>query len=461
MPQKPVDLKRALSPRLNQTNETKNSGTLMKKINIPLILRIILATVFFTAICLAFSGFDQFSAVAKIQFFPAVDRKAWGIVIFLLILTVLCGRFYCSVICPFGILQDIISFLSRCKAKADANRPKLRYAIAGVTFAAFAAGSALPIGSIDPYSNFGRIAAFIGNPSYVIGGITLLIIIALAVWKKRIFCTSICPIGTLLGLCAKISPFKLHLSDKCVKCHKCVSVCACGCVNPDNGSLDNERCVRCLKCVSVCPVKAIGWEKKAALPSAKTDLSRRGFLTGSLTTAAAIGTGIVFARQTIARAPFSEETRPICPPGATTAEEFIAKCTNCQLCITKCTGKVLRPKSKQYQTVHLEYGENYCLYDCHKCSSVCPTGALTPLSLSQKQRRRIGLAQFSADKCVGCGLCADTCPKSAVSVIEVDGEDKAVLTPELCIGCGACVNACPLPEKAVRVAAVLIQSQVE
>ncbi|MBR4126852.1 MAG: 4Fe-4S binding protein [Alphaproteobacteria bacterium] len=156
---------------------------------------------------------------------------------------------------------------------------------------------------------------------------------------------------------------------------------------------------------------------------------------------------------------FPDEKRPILPPGATTAQEFFSKCTNCQLCVSTCKGNVLRPKTRLFKTVHLEYGENYCLYDCHNCSSVCPTGALTALSLKEKQNRRIGLAEFSRKKCVGCGLCADVCPKGAVIVTDVGGEDKAVLNAEKCIGCGTCVSACPLPEKAVRILPVAIQTQ--
>lgn len=193
----------------------------------------------------------------------------------------------------------------------------------------------------------------------------------------------------------------MRLSDKCVKCGKCVSVCPSGCISPEQKALDNERCVRCLKCTAVCPVKAVSF-KNGKPPRQNGHVPPR-FLTGTFTTAAAVGAGVVFAGHINARAGQSDAQRPICPPGAATPEEFAAKCTNCQLCVSACKGKVLRPKSPNYETVHLEYGDNYCLYECNACSNVCPTGAILPLSLPEKQRRRIAMAQFSGTNASGAG----------------------------------------------------------
>ena len=428
-----------------------------KKLPLPYLLRLAAAGIIFAAVCLTFAGFQEFAPSVKGQLLAAFDRKAFIVTGVILLLTVLFGRFYCSVICPFGILQDIIAFAARRKSKPDANRAKLRYAIAGFVLAAAGVGSITAAAWLDPYSNFGRIAAFFKNPHYVAGSIIFALIVLLSVWKKRVFCTSVCPVGTILGLCAKISPFKMRLSDKCVKCGKCVSVCPSGCINPAEKTLDNERCVRCLKCTAFCPVQAVGFKKKEALPQ-KTDLSRRGFLTGTFTTAAAVGAGVVFANHINAEETDSQPLRPICPPGAATPQEFAAKCTNCQLCVSVCKGKVLRPKSKEYSTVHLEYGKDYCLYDCHACCDVCPTGALASLTLAEKQKRRIAMAQFFKDKCAGCGSCVRKCPRGAVEIKEIDGKRKAVLSAQYCIGCGACVAACPLPEKAVRAVPIVIQS---
>lgn len=427
-----------------------------KPLPLPYLLRLIAAAVMFATVCLTFAGFQDFSFSVKSQLTAVFDRKAFAVAGVIFFVTLLFGRFYCSVVCPFGILQDLTAFIARRKSKPDADRKKLRYAVAGFVWAAFCAGGVTAAAWLDPYSCFGRIAAFFKNPHYLAGGATFALIVFSAVWKKRVFCTSVCPVGTILGLCAKIAPFKMRLSEKCVKCGRCAAACPSGCIVPEQKSLDNERCVRCLKCAAVCPVKAVGFTKreKRDADTVKTDLSRRGFLTGTLTTAAAVGAGVAFARTKIEPADFQ---RPACPPGAANPEEFAAKCTNCQLCVSACKGKVLRPKSKKYETVHLEYGDNYCLYECNACSGLCPTGALSPLTLAEKQRRRIAMARFFKDKCVGCGLCAGKCPQGAIEIKETDGRRKAVLSAQYCIGCGACVSACPLPDKAVTVVAIVAQ----
>ena len=47
--------------------------------------------------------------VAKIQLLPAILALNYGVLVFLIILTALFGRIYCSVVCPLGIMQDFFS----------------------------------------------------------------------------------------------------------------------------------------------------------------------------------------------------------------------------------------------------------------------------------------------------------------------------------------------------------------
>ena len=245
----------------------------------------------------------------------------------------------------------------------------------------------------------------------------------------------------------------MGFSEKCVKCQKCASVCPTGCLSVKDSVLDNERCIRCLNCTAVCPVGAIGFSWHRPFEN-KTDFSKRAFLTQTLATAASAATGAALA----AHLPLRSEKRCICPPGASTTDNFFTKCINCRLCLAVCPAHVIRPNG-MFGGVRLVYGETYCFYDCNKCTTVCPTGALTPLILEEKQKCRIGMAQFFKEKCVGCGKCVVACPQGAVELQTLDDKPKAVLKPLYCIGCGACVAACPLPDKAVRVVPVMKQNK--
>lgn len=64
--------------------------------------------------------------MAKIQFLPAVLALNVGVILILVILTLVLGRVYCSVICPLGVMQDVISWLSGQRKKKNSAFPILR-----------------------------------------------------------------------------------------------------------------------------------------------------------------------------------------------------------------------------------------------------------------------------------------------------------------------------------------------
>ena len=84
--------------------------------------RITLAIVFYTIITLLFLDFTGtihtwFGWMAKIQFLPAVLALNVGIIIGLILLTLILGRVYCSVICPLGVMQDIFAWFGKKSKK--------------------------------------------------------------------------------------------------------------------------------------------------------------------------------------------------------------------------------------------------------------------------------------------------------------------------------------------------------
>lgn len=73
-------------------------------------IRLTFAMICFVLITLLFLDFTGtlhgwFGWLAKIQFLPAVLALNVGVILFLVILTLVCGRIYCSVICPLGVFQ--------------------------------------------------------------------------------------------------------------------------------------------------------------------------------------------------------------------------------------------------------------------------------------------------------------------------------------------------------------------
>ena len=87
-------------------------------------LRIVLASLFVVAITVLFLDFTGVTHaylgwMAHVQLLPAILALNVAVVALLLVLTLLFGRLYCSVICPLGVMQDLFARLGR---KAKRNR---------------------------------------------------------------------------------------------------------------------------------------------------------------------------------------------------------------------------------------------------------------------------------------------------------------------------------------------------
>lgn len=471
-------------------------------------IRIILACIFWVAITLLFLDFtgslhSYFGWMAKIQLLPAFLSLNFIIVAVLLILTIVFGRIYCSVICPLGIMQDIFSWFGK---KARKNRYSystekkwLRRCVLVVFIVLMLVPGLNVIATlIAPYSAYGRIATNVFAPIYqfanngltyfaerfdsyvfynvdvVIKSISSLIIaivtfvvIGFLSWKNgRTWCNTICPVGTLLGFFSRYSFFKIKISDDaCVHCGLCAKKCKASCINSEDRTVDYSRCVACFDCLESCNKQAIqysfGKKSSKVTDEGAVDDSRRKFIAVSGLTLAGLavqaqekkvdgGLAVIQDKEIVQRTKF-----PV-PAGAQSIRHFNDHCTACQLCISACPNQVLRPSTELQSLLKptMSFEKGYCRPECVKCSEVCPAGAIKPVTTAEKSSIKIGTAVFVQKNCivetdaVSCGLCERHCPVGAIVMVPKDAANSESLkipaiNTERCIGCGACENLCP------------------
>jgi len=259
--------------------------------------------------------------MARLQFLPAILSANILVIAAILILTLVIGRIYCSVICPLGIFQDGISHISGLRKKKKLRfqyksaHNIARYLILLFFIAAVVVGLGSVFSLLAPYSAYGRIVqnlfspiylsinnflAYISErsdsytfyskdvwikslPTFIIALLTFIIITFLS-WKNgRAYCNTICPVGTFLSFFAGKAWFKIHIDqDKCVNCGVCSKKCKASCIDIKNHKIDYTRCVVCADCIDNCAKKAISFSHiRKSKSSATTDTSRRAFLIGS------------------------------------------------------------------------------------------------------------------------------------------------------------------------------------
>ncbi len=489
-------------------------------------VRVLLALLFFIPITLYFCDFagifpNSFHWLLQIQVIPAILAGSVGLLIALALLTVLWGRVYCSTICPLGIMQDFISRISgrgkkknkkKCWFRYAKPQHYLRYGLLGICVILFVMGIVTPLSFLDPYSNFGRVAANLFRPlvigfnnlihlvavkagnfdfyhvsiytvtkgSLISGLIVFFIVGTMALLRGRLFCNTLCPVGSLLGLISRFSMFRIVMDQtRCNQCTLCERACKSQCIDSQNGTIDASRCVSCYNCLSRCKQKAIDYRftwKKSLQESQTTpqpeqtqtnkkesiQAGRRDFIATGAMIATAVPLVHMWAQRTQGD---TSNDIPITPPGSKSLLHFKEKCTGCHLCVTHCPQQILKPAGLAFGfdyllKPHMVYERAYCSYECDICSTVCPNGAIVPFkSPDDKKITQIGVARFRRGRCVvfndetDCGACAEHCPTQAVRMVPYkDSLRIPEVTPELCVGCGGCEYICPVrPYRAIYV----------
>ena len=453
-------------------------------------IRIILATLFFLSVTALFvdaTGIakEWLGWTAKIQFLPALLALNVVTVLALVVLTLLVGRAYCSVICPLGVMQDVISRISGLRKKKKSRfsysgeKKWLRYGILVIFVVALVAGLTPLAALLAPYSSYGRMVSSVVSPSLspvaIVAAVSFVVVAIMSWLGGRTYCNTICPVGTVLGFFSRFALFRPIIdTSKCNSCKRCAKKCKASCIDAKNHRIDYSRCVACMDCIKNCKHGALtlryalnnkacnnGKSSSDKRSNENTDSSRRSFLTLSATLAA---TSLVKAQEKKVDgglAAIEDKKKPeratrLVPPGAKSLRHFSQHCTACQLCVSECPNNVLHPSTNldTLMQPEMSYEDGYCRPECTRCSEVCPAGAIRPITVAEKSSTRIGHAVWIKKNClpvadgVECGNCARHCPSGAIFMVHIDANDDEspkipVIDTERCIGCGACENLCP------------------
>ncbi len=455
-------------------------------------IRITFSVLFGIGLTLLFLDFTgtahhYLSWMAKAQALEAILALNIIVITLLVILTIIFGRIYCSIICPLGVMQDFFSWLGKKKKKnrySYSNEKKwLRYGMFSVFIISIAAGISSVVQLLAPYSAFGRIMTMIfqpiwkmGNnmlatiaerydsyafysvdvwikslPVLVIAVLTLLVLCFLAWRNGRTYCNTICPVGTLLSFLSRFSILKIRFdSEKCRNCSLCTKNCKAACIDFKNHKVDYSRCVVCGDCLESCKFGALRYVPAHKFPKnsqsdkdAQTsendsvDSGKRSFL---LSSALLAGAAIAQEKEKIFDGGYIDLTEkmeperqtPLTPPGSLSANNMSLRCTGCQLCISECPNDVLRPSTDLMHLMQpvMSYERGHCRPECTRCSEVCPAGAIKPIDREEKSSIQIGHAVWIKKNCVPltdgveCGNCARHCPAGAIEMVPSDSENE-------------------------------------
>jgi polyferredoxin len=486
-------------------------------------IRVAVCLVLFSLISFYFLDFadllpKRFHLLAELQLLPALIAVNTLALLIVIVLTVLFGRVYCSSVCPMGIFQDIVDwtakkFHRKKKYPHLKERKMLRWSIVAATMIAYFAGASIIVSLLDPYSAYGRIVTNLFRPVYLLGNnaiawidnyyenyqfykadvfvpgiaalliasVTILVIGFLSYKWGRLYCNTICPVGTVLGFLSRFSVFRIRIdNEKCNSCSLCSMKCKSSCIDAATKTIDYSRCVDCFNCLEVCHRKAMkyGFALAKKKPSAVCEVketytpSRRKFFGFVLV-------GIAGVKKLFGKEPSDTNTikeiytshnvafkrkYPITPPGSIDVNRFNDRCTACHLCVAKCPSNVLKPTFLEYGLAGMlqptmDFSHGYCNYHCTLCTDICPADALEKITAKEKKTLQVGHVHYIKENCVvvtegtDCGACSEHCPTQAVSMKPYKGDLRIPqINQDLCVGCGGCEYICPTrPFRAIYV----------
>ncbi len=204
----------------------------------------------------------------------------------LLVGTVLVGGAFCGWVCPFGGLQDLLTWVRqrlhlpelKVPARVDRVLGFGRYVVLGGILYATVQTGKMWFADYDPYRTIFSLGwLFEFNwaeawPAYVVS----LAVIVGAFFVPRLWCRYLCPLGGVISLVQRVSLFRIRRTPAtCIHCKKCDKVCPVGIQVSQKKSV-TAGCISCLKCVETCPVKDTLYVGLIVEPAGTTSAPKEG-----------------------------------------------------------------------------------------------------------------------------------------------------------------------------------------
>lgn len=225
----------------------------------------IFSIVFFSQLLIGLSGVEKFLMTGKLHLpvptmilsGPIYRGQLSVMTVLFLSTIILTGPAWCSQLCYFGAIDNLISS-GRPNKKPLAHKLAIKSSILLVV---------IGVTIVLRLLNFSLLTATITAAAFGIIGILVMIIFSRK-RKKMMHCALYCPIGTLVNVMKPVNPFRLIIDSSCNLCMKCTSYCKYDALNFKDvkNKKPDYSCTLCGDCLAACKDNAIKYRFLAMKP---------------------------------------------------------------------------------------------------------------------------------------------------------------------------------------------------
>ncbi len=216
------------------------------------------------------SSFAALKDVYQVVLQGSFTLSAYGYQLLILIavipVTMLLGRFFCGYLCAFGSMGDFLWFIAgkihkkrlNISEKTDRFLKSFKYVIlVFLVVFVWTLGITIFDSTMSPWTIFGMYASFSGWPGatylFTVGAALLLMIIVGSFFVERFFCRYFCPLGAVFSVISLIRPFKIKKPRaECGACKLCTNNCPMGIALYKTDVIRSGECINCMKCIESC-----------------------------------------------------------------------------------------------------------------------------------------------------------------------------------------------------------------